>query len=213
MDRDFVHAQFVHACSCPSDINEHVDTLRMYASQCKSIVEMGVRSGVSTWGCLQGLIETSQSMTEPEPLTLVGIDLDEAPDVYRNSVCIAGTAAVQVKFIQGNSLQVTPEPRDMLFIDTFHVYGQLKRELALHAATTKKFIVLHDTTVDSEVGEAVRNGWNIGRLAESTGIPEAEIGIGLWPAVLEFLDTNSDWRLLKRFTHNNGLTILERTLV
>jgi hypothetical protein len=34
---------------------------------------------------------------------------------------------------------------------------------------------------------------------------------GLWPAVEEFLQENKNWSLKERFTHNNGLTILERT--
>jgi hypothetical protein len=35
-----------------------------------------------------------------------------------------------------------------------------------------------------------------------------EIYKGLWPAVEEFLESNNDWYLVKRFTNNNGLTII-----
>jgi hypothetical protein len=35
-------------------------------------------------------------------------------------------------------------------------YGQLKRELAKFAPWAKKYIVMHDTTVDATGGEAVR---------------------------------------------------------
>jgi len=44
----------------------------------------------------------------------------------------------------------------LVFIDTWHVYGQLKRELAKYAPLTKKYILMHDTTVDEWVGESVR---------------------------------------------------------
>ena len=32
-----------------SDINEHIETLYEYATECTSIAELGVRSMVSTW--------------------------------------------------------------------------------------------------------------------------------------------------------------------
>ena len=34
---------------------------------------------------------------------------------------------------------------------------------------------------------------------------------GLWDAVTEFLDENNDkWELFKRYTNNNGFTIIKR---
>ena len=47
-------------------------------------------------------------------------------------------------------------------------------------------------------------------LAKITGYPKEEIEKGLWPAVEEFLENNSNWKLYKKFTHNNGLTILKK---
>jgi len=60
----------------------------------------------------------------------------------------------------------------------------MKRELALHAPTTRKYILLHDTTVDGDAGEAVRHGWCPVKMATETGISETEIVVGLWPAVM-----------------------------
>jgi len=37
-----------------------------------------------------------------------------------------------------------------------HQYGQLKRELAKFAPFSRRYLVLHDTTVDGEYGEALR---------------------------------------------------------
>ena len=36
----------------PSDINEHLPTLKFYGEDCETIMEMGVRSIVSTWAFL-----------------------------------------------------------------------------------------------------------------------------------------------------------------
>jgi hypothetical protein len=114
-------------------------------------------------------------------------------------------------FCQGNALTVEATNCDLLFIDTFHVYGQLKRELARHASSCAHCIVLHDTTVDAENGEALRNGWDPNAMAQSTGIPVEEIVRGLWPAVQEFCaEEGATWYLARRYTNNNGLTVLVR---
>jgi hypothetical protein len=63
--------------------------------------------------------------------------------------------------------------------------------LALHAAGVRKFIILHDTTVDEWDGELRRLGWNCAEYAAKTGIPESELTVGLWPAISEFLTGSS----------------------
>jgi hypothetical protein len=98
----------------------------------------------------------------------------------------------------------------MTFIDTWHIYGQLKRELAKFSKITNKYIIMHDTTVDEWYGETIRSGWNAKQQSIETGIPEEEINKGLWPAVEEFLNENKEWILLERYTNNNGLTVLKR---
>ena len=102
------------------------------------------------------------------------------------------------------------DPVDLTFIDTWHVYGQLKRELQLFSKSTKKWIILHDTTIDSVYGESIRLGNDVFTESNNTGIPMEEICKGLQQAIDEFLNNNSDWVLHKRFENNNGLTILAR---
>ena len=69
---------------------------------------------------------------------------------------------------------------------------------------------MHDTTVDEWLGETIRNGWNAAEQSKQTGIPVDEITKGLWPAIEEFLMEHPEWLLEKRYTNNNGLTILKR---
>jgi len=103
------------------------------------------------------------------------------------------------------------EDTDLLFIDTWHVYGQLKRELARWHSYAGKYIILHDTTVDEWQGESIRVGWDAIKQSKETGIPVDEIRKGLWPAVVEFLKEHSEWELHARYVNNNGLTVLRRT--
>src|ERR1700719_4717767 len=62
------------SCSQPSDINEHIYTLRCLARECSSVVEIGTKSMVSTWGILQGLSENPSAAR-----SYLGIDLAAPP--------------------------------------------------------------------------------------------------------------------------------------
>ena len=189
-----------------SDINEHVPTLRKYASECSSVAELGVRSGVSTFGWLKGLTESPA-----ETKSYYGVDIDECP-ITVLAKNVATSNGIDYTFVKGDSAKVDlPNNVDLLFIDTWHVYGHLKRELAKHHEKVLKYIVLHDTTVDEWKGESIRCDMNVKKQAEESGYPEEEITKGLWPAVEEFLkEHEAEWKLHERFTNNNGLTILKR---
>ena len=190
---------YERACSEPSDINEHVPTLRMYARECEHITELGARSCVSTWGLLKGLAENGQPNKK-----LKSVDLFWAPEMDRVHEH-ASAHGIDYTFLCENDLECTPEPTDMTFIDTWHVYGQLKRELALYAPVTKKYIAMHDTHVDAIHGESIRCG-----LTETHGLPEEETRQGLQRAIDEFLSWNDDWVIDRVWTNNNGLTVLRR---
>ena len=75
---------------------------------------------------------------------------------------------------------------------------------------TRKYIILHDTTIDGEYGEVIRFKWDTEEISKETKIPKKELLIGLWPAVNEFINENENWVIEHRYTHNNGLTVLKR---
>jgi GT2 family glycosyltransferase/tetratricopeptide (TPR) repeat protein len=164
------------ACRTPSDINEHCPTLHALAQECRHITEMGTREGVSTSAFLFA-----------QPDKLVCYDALRYPQIDALHALAGRTEFV---FQKANVLQATIEETDLLFIDTWHVYDQLREELRLHSGKVRKYIVLHDTNTFGQVGET-------------------EGHAGLWPAVEEFLAQGS-FRLKHRFENNNGLAILER---
>ena len=109
------------------------------------------------------------------------------------------------EFIKGNNLDLNLKQNfELIFIDTLHVYGQLKRELEKFSKVATKYIILHDTTVDADKGEVVRLGLDIETIIKQTNFEKAEIVKGLWPAVDEFLNSNEDWSLKK-----DTLTIMD----
>jgi hypothetical protein len=188
--------QFQLRVNHSSDINEHLETIKNFASECEHITEMGVRSVVSTWAFLAA-----------KPKRLVSMDIVQCP--VQDAAIAANNEGIDFEFIVADTSnpQLDIEPTDLLFIDTWHVYDQLKIEFKLHSNKVKKYIILHDTTTFGEVGES---GSDL-IINPVTGQMEMIRKRGLWPAVEEFLAENTNWTLKERFTHNNGLTILQRS--
>lgn len=171
---------YADKCSEKSDINEHLPTLRDYASRCRHVTEFGVRGIVSTWALIAG-----------RPSRVISYDItpltDEAQCMVRAA---AKEAGVEFRFIQGDTREVEIEPTELLFIDTSHTYTQLHCELERHGPRVKKFIILHDTVTFGDKGEQ-------------------ESDAGLRPAIKEFIEGHP-WKRRAHFYYNNGLTILER---
>ena len=198
-----VLAGFVRARDTHSDINEHIPTLRSYAEKCSHVTECGVRTVVSSWAFAAGLLQQPGAR-------LVQVDPFKSTEVEQFQQA-AARMGLDTKFHEASDLDCPLEPTDMLFIDTWHVYGQMKRELQRWHPWVKKFISMHDTTVDEFFGETLRCGGNVEEQAASSGFPRAEIARGICPAIAEFLEEHPEWRVRERFTNNNGLTVLERT--
>ena len=187
-------SQFQQLCNIDSDINLHLNTLRYYASQSKTIVEMGVRWVVSTWAFLEGHPKklTSYDIVSPEEWKR-GDRMSPVEEYAKEN-------NIDFKFILQDVLTVKLPKTDLLFIDTWHVYDQLIQELNMHSSQVNKWIILHDTETFGEKGEN-----------SSYSIREKKEYLGLKFAVNEFLQNNVDtWRLHEHYTFCNGLTILKR---
>jgi hypothetical protein len=137
-------------------------------------------------------------------------------DIYRSEnvtpfLDMCANENINAKFVCGSDTTCELIPTDMLFIDTWHVYGHLKRELAYWHSAVRKYIIMHDTTVDAIHGETIRGGMDARAQSIESGYPVEEITRGLWPAVEEFLAAHPEWVIEHRYVNNNGLTILKRT--
>lgn len=189
-----VDTLYENLCQEKSDINEHLPDLKYYAEQCDTIVEMGVRSVVSSFAFIKA-----------KPKKMISIDIfhpsyfgqQERVDIITKYAVDNG---INYEFIVADSRRVNIEESDLLFIDTLHAYPQLKEELEKHANKIQKYLIFHDTTLYEFSDE--QNCYTNKRLS---GVKQ-----GLWPAIEEFLFSNPNWVLLQRKTNNNGLTILKR---
>ena len=192
--------------STKGDISEHLLYLAKLSRSCTSILECGVRDVVSSWAFLNGLVKNKQ-----DTKVLHLCDMSRSGNIVQiEQACAENNVAFQ--FHECNDLEVPVKSYDMVFIDTWHIYGQLKRELAKFSQMAVKYIVMHDTEIDKVRGETVRCGWNAEEQSQKTGIPVEEITKGLQPAIEEFLAAHPDWQIKDHFTQNNGLTVLERSV-
>tara|TARA_B100000945_G_C20347906_1_gene580714 strand:- start:429 stop:1217 length:789 start_codon:yes stop_codon:yes gene_type:complete len=248
-----IYTVYLDKCKHKSDINEHLQVLKELAEECEIIAELGVRNVVSSWAFAAGLLKNNSTRK-----ILWQNDIEKSNDVH-NFLEIARAHNINAVFKEGNDLNVDiPCIFDMVFIDTWHIYGQLIRELERYKNKSRKYIVMHDTTVDGIYGEEIRMGYahyliSQNRLESEYPLRQGlsiengyfenfhkniepdlkflkenymkdylenkskmnemtvdDLTTGLWKAVEEFLDKNDDWELMKRYTNNNGLTILKR---
>ncbi|MCI0458091.1 MAG: class I SAM-dependent methyltransferase, partial [Gemmataceae bacterium] len=146
--------------------------LAALAGECRHVTELGTRAGSSTAALLFA-----------QPQKLVCYDKVKLPQV---EALRAAAGQTEFVFHEADDLTVEIEETDLLFIDTWHVYEQLKQELRLHAGKVRKYLVLHDTTTFAEYGETPGHR-------------------GLWPAIEEFL-AEGTFRVKQRFPTTNGLT-------
>lgn len=159
------------------DFEGHISRLRKLAEQCDSAAEFGVRKGD---GSTLALVEGVRKKLRSYDMKLFPI-----PHIWD----IAHERGIDFRAIQADVRYIPPiEPCDLLFIDTDHWYGQLKTELAIHARSAGRYIVLHDTVTSWE---------------EDMDRP------GLRGAVEEFLAANPDWFISAHYLDWNGLMVLE----
>lgn len=175
---------FIKKHITPSDINEHLPVLRKYSEECDVIVELGVRTIVSTWAFLLGT-----------PKKLISVDIKH-PNEYNSKDLplveeISKEIGVDFNFILSDSRTVEIPECDLLFIDTLHTYNQIKKELEIHSSKVKKYMIFHDTETFRTIGEV--NGET-----------------GIWPAIEEFLLKNPEWEITEILKNNNGLTIIKK---
>ena len=199
-----IENKYTTLCRTTSDINEHLPTLCKYASECESIIELGVRGVVSSYAFVYGLLNNN---CLKKKIFLNDITPCEIEELLQCTSEL--NLDVEYEWISDLDLDIQ-ENYDLTFIDTWHVYGQLKRELIKFSKFTNKYIVMHDTVVDAELGETIRCKMNAEKQSQETGIPVHEINKGLTPAISEFLESYKEWKIKAQFDNNNGLTILER---
>jgi hypothetical protein len=185
-----IKEKFSHYRTIPSDINQHMETLAKYGRKCPHITEMGVRDVVSTWAWLLA-----------RPLVLRCYDIHRSGKIDE-ALTEAKKEFIDMTFTEADVLKIEIEPTNLLFIDTLHIYSQLKKELELHASKVTGYIIFHDTHTYWNTPEPA--SWQTEAIMEN--YKENDQGIGR--AIIEFMSDNPQWKVEYRTDNNNGLMVI-----
>lgn len=113
------------------DMAPHIGELGIYARGKRTIVEFGVRGGVSTWAMLDAM---------PADGRLIGVDIDPdapIPPRVRDDP--------RFEFVVGDAAKVRlPKHADMVMIDASHEFSATVIELVRAASLTPDVICCHD---------------------------------------------------------------------
>ena len=200
----------------PSDVYEHLPTLRKYASKCETVCEFGTNDFTSTIWLMSGFPKhfITLDIVNPDIFALSFEPFspnrkeDEEPTVIRLNldtvINIAKANDIDFKYITGSSLEFSFNTVDLLFIDTLHTYTQLTQELMLHAQKVKKYIILHDTEFYGEKGQNNKD-------EEGNYLCPHWETKGIGHAIQEFLENPyTGWIMDQHYENCNGLTVLKR---
>ena len=164
MNVDALAHKYEQCCTEPSDINEHLPTFVKAIDEvgATSVIELGVRYGVSTIGWLYGLngkghlwsVDCAFPGARPnDPL----LRAPEEETSLLDSQVPGGIGIVEYwTFLLGYDdwpaiLDALPTETDIVFIDTQHTYEQTLLELNLYYPRVRSGgrIFLHDTALES----------------------------------------------------------------
>jgi cephalosporin hydroxylase len=124
-------------CGDESDIHEHLATFvdLVVSMNAQKVIELGVRTGVSTVAWLYGLEQTGGH--------LWSVDIVKSPFDAKGWTFILGDD------LSVDVLEQLPDDADIVFIDSSHTYGHTLGELAVYSRKMRPGgrIVLHDTEV------------------------------------------------------------------
>lgn len=164
-------------CEKRSDIFKHLPDLKRYSSMSEHVTEFGIRKGNSTIALLAG-----------RPKRLVSYDI--RPKIKYEMLRELAKPTEFILKIE-NTLKTVIEPTDFLFIDTYHTYTQIKKELELHGNVPRKFLAFHDTRTYGSRGEDKKRP-------------------GIMAGINEFIDSNPHWKIDLVKKNNNGFIVLVR---
>lgn len=192
----------------PRDLNEHLDTLRHWASKCTHVTEFSERRE-STVGFLLGRPKDYSDLRNE--FTLVSYNTERDYLLSKNGALHSGLEeelqelvdnGKEVTFTQtvGHSLEVPIiEETDLLFIDTKHNGNRLSEELNKHGSKVRRAIVVHDTA-----------GWLPMQASQGWGERGDDGGPGLNQAMRDWIEQNPEWFVAFFDPKQYGLTILSK---
>lgn len=173
-----INVAYLNSKLTTNDADVIMPVLKTYAEKCNHVTEMGVRDVITTWAILAA---------KPDKLVCIDWDNEKCPvnkTKLQEAKRLSAQEDILFEFIPADTTNISIEPTDLLFIDTWHTYEQLILELLMHSPNVNKYIICHDTNED--------------------------IFPGMYVAIEDFLHLNKNWKLVEKNNEFPGYTIIER---
>ena len=173
------------------------------------VTEMGVRNAVSSWTFAQYAAERAAA---GRAIEYVATDITRREPVGALDAAMAGCPGVAYAFREGDDLTIPQWDTDFLFLDTWHTYRQLAKELLRWAPRTRGVLVLHDTALFGGRDEG-EEGHGEKPVDEALFSGVAPGSVGLLAAVNQFLASpaGARWRVAQQNDNCNGIMVLLAT--
>jgi predicted O-methyltransferase YrrM len=164
----------------------HLDYLRELAGSVMNVVELGVNRGASTvalaLGCQGGLTSYEYNPTK-----------------YTRKLKRMLGPEWKLRIKDTRTVQPDEAPECcLLFVDSLHTHDQVAKELAIFAPKTRRYIVFHDTVTFGQYGADGETG----KVDQSVK--------GIMSAIMEFVQVNPEWQLVRHVLYGHGLLTLEK---
>ncbi len=135
---------YLERCNHPHNIDQHLPTIRHYASLCRHVTEFGVDRGWST-----------SALIAAHPDVVVSFDLVRCEPEVSLLEEVARNAGIEFQFNQADTRRVLIEETDLLLVDSDHTYEQVRAELTRNVDRVRKYLVFHDTYVYPAIVQAI----------------------------------------------------------
>jgi hypothetical protein len=202
-DNSSLIATYQFFVDTPSSTNEHLPTIKSYASQCTSVLEITNAGHSTLYGFLLGL----SSNTDPAAKVFFGIyPKIEDIDQLTNASVVAAQNAIKFDYVQTDEFSVdisTFANSDITLIDTVNTYAHTFADLNKFSGLTSKYIMVLSTSGDWEFTDEVVPDYSI-----FSEVSQDKHGV--WPAVMDFVQSNPNWQIERRDINNNGLVVLKK---
>ena len=184
------------------DSEKICDVILKYGAECESIIEYGSCGGVNSVALFQALIN-GKGKWKPR---LFAVDLVEDISITRLRE-IANKVGISFQFWKGNSFEFPVFETDGFFWDTFHCGGVLIKDLDRISPYVNKYIFISGMETFGNNSEALIKNMNLDIITAELKMSTDEVGKGLKPALVHFLEKRPEW---KKKTDCGELIVLER---
>lgn len=180
---------FATQSGAPDAMAAHMRVIRDLASEFTCCAEIGIRRGSSTIALLAGCSGTVVSF-DPERLPC-------------HDKILKASEGRWIPTYQPSEHCDLPPHTDILVVDGYHNYPQVKMELDRFADKVKHVLVFHDTISCGTVGDGIANP----RVHQAEHLSDTR---GIRMAIDELMIRDRSWFIEAHFPNDSGLLVLRR---